>query len=97
LSPPGWCRWCWRSGSRARPEPGELRYPFASPMAVPKQKQSHSRTTKRRSQHKISAPSLNACPQCHQPRRPHRVCPHCGTYGGREVVDVSSHDHDHEH
>ena len=26
------------------------------------------------------------CPQCHQPRRPHRVCPHCGFYGGREVV-----------
>ena len=33
-------------------------------MAVPKQKQSHSRTNKRRSQHKISAPSLNSCPQC---------------------------------
>ena len=28
-------------------------------MAVPKQKQSHSRTNKRRSQHKISAPSIN--------------------------------------
>ncbi len=67
-------------------------------MAVPKQKQSHARTAKRRAQHKISAPSLNACPQCHQPRRPHRVCPHCGTYGGRAVVDVShDHDHDHEH
>src|SRR4051794_749901 len=38
-------------------------------MAVPKQKQSHARTSKRRAQHKISAPSLNACPQCHQPRR----------------------------
>ena len=57
-------------------------------MAVPKQKQSHSRTTKRRSQHKITAPSVNTCPQCRQPRRPHRVCPHCGSYGGREVVDL---------
>jgi large subunit ribosomal protein L32 len=66
-------------------------------MAVPKQKQSHSRTTKRRSQHKIVAPSLNMCPQCRQPRRPHRVCPHCGSYGGREVVDLSGHDHDHDH
>ncbi len=44
-------------------------------MAVPKQKQSHSRTNKRRSTHKISAPAINACPKCHQPRRPHRVCP----------------------
>ena len=55
-------------------------------MAVPKQKQSHSRTNKRRSQHKIEAPSLTTCPHCHSPRLPHRVCPNCGTYGGREVL-----------
>jgi large subunit ribosomal protein L32 len=64
-------------------------------MAVPKQKQSHSRTNKRRSQHKIDAPALNECPHCHSPRRPHRVCPVCGHYAGREVVAVE-HDHDHE-
>ncbi|HEV2997903.1 MAG TPA: 50S ribosomal protein L32, partial [Solirubrobacteraceae bacterium] len=28
-------------------------------MAVPKQKQSHSRTSKRRAQHKIGTPALN--------------------------------------
>ena len=55
-------------------------------MAVPKQKQSHSRTNKRRSQHKISAPGLQSCPQCHGSTLPHRVCPHCGYYKGREVV-----------
>ena len=55
-------------------------------MAVPKQRQSHSRTHKRSSQHKISAPALSRCPRCHEPRRPHRVCPNCGTYAGREVV-----------
>ena len=59
-------------------------------MAVPKQKQSHSRTNKRRSQHKIAAPAINACPQCHSPRRPHRVCPDCGTYAGREVVHAGT-------
>ena len=56
-------------------------------MAVPKQKQSHSRTNKRRSQHKIDAPPVNLCPQCHSARRPHRVCPECGYYGGRLVVE----------
>ena len=68
-------------------------------MAVPKQKQSHARTAQRRSQHKMAAAALNACPQCHSPRRPHRVCPVCGTYAGREVVTPSvSHDHaDHDH
>jgi large subunit ribosomal protein L32 len=55
-------------------------------MAVPKQRQSHSRTHKRRSQHKITPPSLSYCPRCHEPRLPHRVCPKCGTYAGREVV-----------
>lgn len=55
-------------------------------MAVPKQKQSHSRTNKRRSTHKLSAPTQNACPNCGAPRLPHRVCPSCGTYAGREVI-----------
>ena len=54
-------------------------------MAVPKQKQARSRTRKRRAQHKISPPRLRECPQCHTPRLPHRVCPTCGTYAGREV------------
>ena len=54
-------------------------YPSRSLMAVPKQKQSHSRTSKRRAQHKISAPTYNACPTCHSPRLPHRVCPVCGS------------------
>ncbi|MEX0993478.1 MAG: 50S ribosomal protein L32 [Solirubrobacterales bacterium] len=61
-------------------------YHLATPMAVPKKKQSRSRTNKRRSQHKISAPSYNECPQCHAARLPHRVCPQCGHYAGREVV-----------
>jgi large subunit ribosomal protein L32 len=76
-----------------------MHYPVGVLMAVPKQKQSHSRTHKRRAQHKISSPTFNACPTCHSPRLPHRVCPVCGSYGGREVVSPrgGGHDHDHEH
>ncbi len=55
-------------------------------MAVPKQRQSHSRTHKRRSQHKVTPPSLSYCPRCHAPRLPHRVCPNCGTYAGEVIV-----------
>ena len=66
-------------------------------VAVPKQKQSHSRTSKRRAQHKLVAPTVNACPRCHAPRRPHRVCPACGTYAGREIVAPPAPEHDHDH
>jgi large subunit ribosomal protein L32 len=65
-------------------------------MAVPKQKQSHSRTAKRRAQHRISAPALSVCPRCHAPRRPHQVCAVCGTYAGREVVQPAAHVEEHE-
>jgi large subunit ribosomal protein L32 len=58
-------------------------------MAVPKQKQSHARTSKRRAQHKISPPLLSTCPQCHSPRLPHRVCSVCGHYKGREVIQAA--------
>jgi large subunit ribosomal protein L32 len=28
------------------------------------------------------------CPQCRETKLPHRVCPHCGYYKGREIVAV---------
>jgi large subunit ribosomal protein L32 len=55
-------------------------------MAVPKKRTSRARRDKRRAQHGISPPRLNECPRCHSPRLPHRVCPECGTYAGREVI-----------
>ncbi|HZA88662.1 MAG TPA: 50S ribosomal protein L32 [Solirubrobacterales bacterium] len=55
-------------------------------MAVPKKRTSAARRDSRRAQHRAFAPRLNECPQCHSPRLPHRVCPVCGTYAGREVV-----------
>ena len=29
------------------------------------------------------------CPNCHEPKLPHRGCPHCGNYKGREVIEVA--------
>ena len=54
-------------------------------MAVPKRKTSKSRRDKRRAQHGISIPRVQVCPTCKQPKRPHRVCPNCKTYKGRDV------------
>jgi large subunit ribosomal protein L32 len=54
-------------------------------MPNPKRRHSKARRDKRRAQHGVAAPRVNECPTCHQPKRPHRVCPTCGTYRGREV------------
>lgn len=57
-------------------------------MAVPKRKTGRAKTNSRRSSHKLEAPSISTCPQCHQPKLPHRVCPECGYYNGKEIIDT---------
>ena len=60
-------------------------------MAVPKKKVSKARRDKRRSSvWKLEAPSLSKCTQCGELKMPHRVCPVCGYYKGREVVKVEA-------
>lgn len=51
-------------------------------MAVPKRRTSKSKKRKRRTHYKAAMPTLNPCPKCGEPRRPHRVCPNCGFYKG---------------
>lgn len=58
-------------------------------MAVPKKRTSSTRRDKRRATHRAPKARLNRCPRCHSLRLPHRVCPTCGTYAGREVIDMS--------
>ncbi len=57
-------------------------------MAVPKNKVSKARRDKRRANWKLTAPNLVECPQCHALKLPHRVCPNCGQYKGKEVIKV---------
>jgi large subunit ribosomal protein L32 len=57
-------------------------------MAVPKKKQSKTRSRKRAANWKATAPTYSECPQCHQSKLPHHVCSNCGTYAGRQVVEV---------
>lgn len=55
-------------------------------MGVPKRRQSKTRTAMRRAQQKLTAPQFISCPQCHEPKQPHRVCPSCGYYKDKEVI-----------
>ena len=57
-------------------------------MAVPKNKVSKARRDKRRANWKLTATNLVECPQCHELKLPHRVCPSCGQYKGKEVIKV---------
>jgi len=58
--------------------------------ALPKQRISRKRRGDRRSQQHLKPMQLVECPQCHNPRQPHHVCPICGTYRGRQVLAVKS-------
>lgn len=55
-------------------------------MPLPKRRHSNARTRKRRSHDALSIPPLVECPNCHERKLPHRACPACGYYRGREVV-----------
>lgn len=55
-------------------------------MHLPKRRHSNARTRKRRSHDALSVPNLVECPNCHEQKLPHRACPACGHYRGREVV-----------
>ena len=60
-------------------------------MGVPKRKPSHSRQRMRRAYNSVlTLPQLSKCPQCDEPCLPHRVCPACGFYKGRQVVTVKA-------
>ncbi len=57
-------------------------------MAVPKKKTSKSRRDMRRAHDSLTAPGISLCSQCKEPKQPHRVCPSCGTYKGKEIVST---------
>jgi large subunit ribosomal protein L32 len=59
-------------------------------MAVPKKRKSKSRTRMGRAHHALKAPNLSPCPQCGEPKTPHRVCASCGHYRGRQIFEVVS-------
>ncbi|KAF0122900.1 MAG: large subunit ribosomal protein L32 [bacterium] len=57
-------------------------------MALPKRRHSKSRRDKRRTHDRLSSPQTTLCPQCNEPKLPHRVCLGCGTYKGKTVLEV---------
>jgi len=54
----------------------------------PKRKQSPGRRDRRRAHDGLQARALVQCSNCGEMRLPHTVCPNCGHYKGREVVNL---------
>ncbi|MDO5026287.1 MAG: 50S ribosomal protein L32 [Tissierellia bacterium] len=60
-------------------------------MAVPKRKTSKAKTASRRaSSYKLNKATVVECPNCHETKLPHRVCPNCGYYDGKQIVEVEA-------
>lgn len=56
----------------------------------PKKRYAKARQGKRRSHLSMNPPATEPCPQCHNPKLPHHVCPTCGSYGGKEIIEVKN-------
>lgn len=58
-------------------------------MAVPKRRNPRARRNSRRANHdRVTAPNVIPCAHCGEVMIPHRVCPACGHYAGREVIEI---------
>ncbi len=55
---------------------------------LPKRKISKGRRDRRRAHDALKPRTLVQCTNCAEMRMPHHVCPHCGHYKGREIINV---------
>ena len=57
-------------------------------MPVARQRHTKARRDRARVHLKLKTKKLINCPQCKNEVEPHKTCPKCGYYKGREVVDT---------
>lgn len=56
-------------------------------MANPKRRHSKARRDKRRAHDALDRPATSLCANCGEVKLPHRACPQCGYYRGRQVIE----------
>ncbi|MFH1639478.1 MAG: 50S ribosomal protein L32 [Chloroflexota bacterium] len=57
---------------------------------LPKKKCPKARRRERRAHLGLTEPKLVPCSQCGSLKLPHHACPACGTYHGREAIEVKN-------
>ncbi|MCA8983100.1 MAG: 50S ribosomal protein L32 [Planctomycetaceae bacterium] len=58
-------------------------------MCLPKRRQSKSRSRKRRSHDAVRPLKLQFCSNCGRPTPSHTICPSCGFYMGRTMLEFA--------
>ena len=56
-------------------------------MAVPQRRTSKTAKRMRRSHYKLSVQGVIICPNCGAMIKSHEVCPKCGYYAGKKVIN----------
>lgn len=59
-------------------------------MGVPKRKMSKMKKRLRKAANRYEGVQATYCLSCSAPARPHRVCPICGCYKGKNIVEVAA-------
>ena len=59
-------------------------------MPNPKRRHSKARRDRRRSHDALDVMSASTCSNCGANKLPHRVCPSCGFYRGKQVLRVET-------
>ncbi|MBU1028745.1 50S ribosomal protein L32 [Patescibacteria group bacterium] len=59
-------------------------------MALPGHRRTSSHKRRRASHFAMKKATLAACPKCKQPRMQHIACANCGTYAGRQVLQLEN-------
>ncbi|MDZ7798891.1 MAG: 50S ribosomal protein L32 [Patescibacteria group bacterium] len=57
-------------------------------MSVPKKRKSKSSVRKKRSHQALKSKQLIVCSHCNKKIMPHQICPYCGYYKGKEVINI---------
>ncbi len=59
-------------------------------MGLPGKRLSRSSKRRRAAHFALKPKTLKECPQCKKPILPHRVCPYCGSYKGRDIIPMKT-------